>query len=142
MTPFSLAAAATKKQGPSCAGAPTISTATATETSWGTCAAVGEWVVTVNASFSSTPSEFELEWWRATDAAGTSFSFWRRRTLASPSATDTKSTWGSDGEGSPHTEYRKYKARIVPASSENGAGPFCDDEETSQLSRYGGDCVD
>jgi hypothetical protein len=121
-------------------GAPTISTATATETQWGACP--NNWEITLAATFSGTPSGFEMEWWRAMDAAGTNFVYWTRKALTSPGAVDTLMTFGSDGEGSPRTEYRKYKARIVPASSANGAGPFCDDMETSQHSRSGGDCID
>lgn len=125
----------------SCGGSPTISTATSTETSWGVCP--NDWTIDVDATFSSTPSEFEVEWWRAVDSGGTSFAYWRRRTLTSPEATDTEGQFGSDGSGNPRTEYRKYKARIVPAASPNGAGPFCDDQETTpQISRTGGDCVE
>jgi hypothetical protein len=127
-------------QSPNCAGSPTIVTATATETTWGACP--NDWVITLAASFSSIPAGFELEWWRATDSGGTNFAFWQRKALSSPGTTDTQHTFGSDGSGDPRTEYRKYKARIVPAASANGAGPFCDDQETSQLSRAGGDCVD
>ena len=105
------------------------------------------WTVDVTVALSgSLGSRFEIEVWRKawTDPASEpgAYSFFLRRTTAGTyAAIDGDFLFGSSGTGATETRRRKYMARIVPAGSANGTGPFCDDKESAQLSRTGKLCT-
>jgi len=131
---------------PPCSGAPTVSSVTPTD-SVGACLTVG-WVVNLAVAISgSLGTRFEIEIWRkawtspASEPA--SYTFFARKTSAGTySGIDGDMLFSSSGTGASETRHRKYMARIVPASSANGAGPFCDSLESSQLSRTANLCTE
>ena len=133
-----------------CQGAPDV-TAVSLSDSLDTCAGLGGWAVDVQVTYTgSFGSGFELELWRKAwqdgDSEPGSFTFYSRKTSvgASPvtfSDEETKDFFGSNDQGSGSvTERRKFLARVVPSYSANGAGPFCDDKDSTQLNRLMYNC--
>lgn len=129
---------------PPCLGAPTISSASLSD-SLDVCAGSG-WDLNVSITLSGAlPAGFEIEaWskqWKDAESEPGSYTYRRRYTAAGTQDLEEDSVWGSDGGFSSETRRRKAQIRIVPAGSAPGAGPFCDSYETSQLNRLGYDCV-
>lgn len=129
-----------------CAGAPTANTPSVTTNSISACPS--SWVIRYAWSVSGTSAAFDAELWRSTvnnPTWPTDYAFSRRIDLSSASSGyeyETQDMQGSSGGVAGSTKYRTAVLRIVPASSSNGAGPFCDDSDPSNtLSQYTEDCV-
>jgi hypothetical protein len=133
--------------GDPCSGSPTVTSCSAAEDSGNCSGGAPEsrgFIVNITYSLSSTPAGFEVEVWRATvnNPGDNDFVYWRRNAITETTEKEQDLMWGTDGGGASTTLYRTYKIRVVPASSGNGEGPFCDTDTTNQITRTLNDCVD
>jgi hypothetical protein len=121
-----------------CASAPTISAVTKTDDVLNNCPT--GWVTTWGLTIAGTlQGGQEYYWERATDAAGTSWSYWARGTATTRDSTDLQIGATDLGNGS-QTRYCRMRVSIVPVGV--SPPPQCSGPTTGvQASRTGYNCT-
>jgi len=120
-----------------CAGAPTISSVTASSITDPVCDTTG-WTTRCTVSLSgSLGGQWELKLYTAIDSGGTAFNFWKRTTSLQEDRTTFTGQFGVGGPGPNTTRWMRFRAEVVPV----GTDTVCDGpEDSNQLSKTEPSC--